>query len=134
MIDLDDLADPGAGKGTAELGFGGTISAAKARWLTCDGSISRIAMGLDGEPLDLGRDHRVVTPGLRRAVERRDKSCVFADCGAPTWWCDVHHPAIPRGPRRACESWGGGGGLTHHGASRVHGGTRSRRPMANVQA
>jgi hypothetical protein len=33
----------------------------------------------------------VVTPGLRKAVERRDKSCVFAGCGAPTWWCDVHH-------------------------------------------
>jgi len=48
-------------------------------------------MGPDGVPLDLGRDHRVVTPGLRRAVERRDHACVFAGCGAPTHWCDVHH-------------------------------------------
>ncbi|MGY1749552.1 HNH endonuclease signature motif containing protein [Modestobacter sp. SYSU DS0511] len=24
-------------------------------------------------------------------MERRDKGCVFAGCGAPTWWCDVHH-------------------------------------------
>ncbi|MCZ2804910.1 DUF222 domain-containing protein [Modestobacter sp. VKM Ac-2983] len=90
-VDLDDLVDPATGAGAGEMGFGATISAARARYLACDGSISRIVMGPDGVPLDLGRDHRVVTPGLRKAVERRDKSCVFAGCGAPSWWCDVHH-------------------------------------------
>ncbi|MGY1908737.1 DUF222 domain-containing protein, partial [Modestobacter sp. SYSU DS0902] len=90
-LDIEDLVDPATGARAAELGFGATISAARARYLACDGSISRIVMGPDGVPLDLGRDHRVVTPGLRKAVERRDKSCVFAGCGAPTWWCDVHH-------------------------------------------
>ncbi|MGY5882652.1 DUF222 domain-containing protein [Modestobacter lacusdianchii] len=90
-VDLDDLVDPATGAGAADLGFGATISSARARWVACDASISRIVMGPDGTPLDLGRDHRVVTPGLRKAVERRDKSCVFAGCGAPSWWCDVHH-------------------------------------------
>ncbi|MGY1748773.1 DUF222 domain-containing protein [Modestobacter sp. SYSU DS0511] len=90
-VDLDDLAAPATSAGAAQMGFGARISAARARYLACDGSISRIVMGPDGVPLDLGRDHRVVTPGLRRAVERRDKHCVFAGCGAPTWWCDVHH-------------------------------------------
>ncbi|MGY1751221.1 DUF222 domain-containing protein [Modestobacter sp. SYSU DS0511] len=91
QLDLDDAVDPATGPGAAQTGFGASISAARARWLACDGSISRIVMGSDGVPLDLGRDHRVVTPGLRRAVERRDKGCVFTGCGAPTWWCDVHH-------------------------------------------
>ncbi|WP_323368988.1 DUF222 domain-containing protein [Modestobacter roseus] len=131
-IDLEDLVDPATGASAAELGFGATISAARARYLACDGSISRIVMGPDGTPLDLGRDHRVVTPGLRRAVERRDKNCVFAGCGAPTWWCDVHHSAIPRGPRRACESWGGGGPLTHEGPPRLPGRATTRRPMAHL--
>ena len=90
-IDVEGLVDNGPGPGSASMGFGATISAARARHLACDGSISRIVMGPGGVPLDLGRDHRVVTPGLRRAVERRDRSCVFAGCGAPTWWCDVHH-------------------------------------------
>ncbi|MGY1842074.1 DUF222 domain-containing protein [Modestobacter sp. SYSU DS0875] len=90
-IDLDDLVEDATGPGATQTGFGATISAARARYLACDGSISRIVMGPDGTPLDLGRDHRVVTPGLRRAVERRDKGCVFTGCGAPTWWCDVHH-------------------------------------------
>ena len=90
-IDVEDLVDSGTVPGAGDTGFGATISAARARHLACDGSIARIVMGPDGQPLDLGHSHRVVTPGLRRAVERRDGNCVFAGCGAPTWWCDVHH-------------------------------------------
>jgi hypothetical protein len=33
----------------------------------------------------------VVTPHLRRAVEHRDRGCVFTGCEAPSHWCDVHH-------------------------------------------
>jgi hypothetical protein len=90
-IDLDDLADPAGGPGAGEMGFGATISAARARWLACDATVSRIVMTPDGTPLDLGRGHRVVPPHLRRAVEHRDRGCVFTGCGAPTFWCDVHH-------------------------------------------
>ncbi|CCH86756.1 HNH endonuclease [Modestobacter italicus] len=90
-LDMDDFVDPATGPGAARTGFGSQISAARARWLACDGSISRIVMTPDGELLDLGRDHRVVTPGLRKAVEQRDRHCVFAGCDAPTHWCDVHH-------------------------------------------
>ena len=90
-MDLDDLADPHTGPGAADLGFGATISAARARWVACDASITRIVLGPNGVPLDLGREHRVVTPHLRKAVEHRDRGCVFAGCGAPTHWCDVHH-------------------------------------------
>ena len=90
-LDIEAFVDPTPGPGAADMGFGARISAARARWLACDGSISRIVMGPDGVPLDLGRDHRVVTPGLRKAVVRRDQTCVFAGCEAPHWWCDVHH-------------------------------------------
>jgi hypothetical protein len=90
-IGIDDLADPAPGPGAAELGFGATISAARARWLACDGSITRIVLGPDGQPLDLGRTHRVIPPHLRRAVEARDRGCVFTGCDAPSHWCDVHH-------------------------------------------
>ena len=90
-IDLDDLAAPHAGPGAADLGFGATISAARARWVACDAGITRIVLGPDGVPLDLGREHRVVNAHLRKAVEHRDGGCVFTGCGAPTHWCDVHH-------------------------------------------
>ena len=86
-----DLADPATGRGAADLGFGGVISAAKARQVACDADLRRYLIDLDGELLDLGRTQRLVTPGLRKAVELRDETCVFAGCGAPAYWCEVHH-------------------------------------------
>src|SRR4051812_35456513 len=90
-VDGDDLADPDPHMGAAATGFGDLLSAAKARGLACDAQITRLVIDPDGLPLDVGRTQRVVPPHLRRAVEHRDKNCVFAGCGAPTYWCDVHH-------------------------------------------
>ncbi|SFN83073.1 protein of unknown function [Geodermatophilus obscurus] len=87
-IDIGDLA---TGEGTAQLGSGAVISAARARWLACDGGIARIVFGPDGVPLDVGREQRLVSGALRRAVELRDGGCVFTGCDAPNSWCDVHH-------------------------------------------
>ncbi len=91
VVDLDDLVDPAPGPGAATMGSGAVISAARARWLACDGAVSRVVFGLDGAPLDLGREQRLASRWIRRATELRDRGCVFAGCGAPTWWCDVHH-------------------------------------------
>src|SRR3954463_15293821 len=82
---------PATGPAAATTGFGGLISAATARVLACDGSITAVEIDGHGMPLNLGRSHRVVPPHLRRAVELRDRACVFAGCAAPTYWCDVHH-------------------------------------------
>jgi hypothetical protein len=90
-IGIDDLTDPHTGPGAATTGFDARISAARARWLACDGTITRIVIGPEGQPLDLGRSHRVVPPHLRRAVEARDRHCVFTGCDAPSYWSDVHH-------------------------------------------
>jgi hypothetical protein len=91
-IGVEDLVDTTTtGPGAAQTGFGAILSAAQARWLACDATISRMVMGPEGLPLDVGREKRVVPPHIRRAVERRDRHCVFAGCGAPTHWCDVHH-------------------------------------------
>ena len=88
---LDDLVDPPPARAPPRTGFGAQISAARARWLACDGNITRIVIGPDGQPLDLGRTKRFFPPHLRRALEVRDKGCVFAGCDAPTYWCDAHH-------------------------------------------
>jgi hypothetical protein len=91
MIDLDDLADPATGPDTAQMGFGATISAARARWPACDSDISRVIIGPDGRVLDYGRSRRTAPPSLRGAVEIEQRHCIFAACEAPTHWCDVHH-------------------------------------------
>ena len=90
-IDHEDLADPHTGHGAARTGFGALISAARARMLACDGGVTRIVFGPDGQPLDLGREKRLFPPHIRRALDVRDQGCVFAGCHAPTWWCDAHH-------------------------------------------
>ena len=92
-IPLEDLLDPSTGRGTATTGFGAVISAARARWVACDAGITRVVLDPDGVPLDHGRTKRLVPAGLRKAVELRDRHCVFAGCSAPTHWCDVHHVA-----------------------------------------
>jgi hypothetical protein len=90
-IGVEDLADASTGPGAASTGFGATLSAARARWLACDATVTRMVLDPDGQPLDVGRSKRVVPHHLRRAVEQRDRQCVFAGCGAPSHWCDVHH-------------------------------------------
>ncbi len=90
-IALEDLADPATGRGAGQMGFGARISAAQARWLACDGAVTRIVIGPDGVPLDHGRTLRLFPAHVRRAAEVRDGGCVFAGCAAPTHWCDVHH-------------------------------------------
>jgi hypothetical protein len=90
-LGLGDLTDPGTGPATARTGFGSPLSAAGARTVACDATVTRIVLDPDGQPLDVGRTHRVVPPHLRKAVEARDRHCVFTGCAAPSHWCDVHH-------------------------------------------
>jgi hypothetical protein len=131
-IDIEDMAGTSpTGPGAARTGFDVQISAARARWLARDATVSRMATSPDGLPLDVGREKRVVPPRIRRAVERRDGHCVFAGCSAPSHWCEVHHSAAPGGPRRTRESRGRGGPFTRHGPPRVPDRTRSARPMAH---
>ena len=67
-IDAEDLLGPGAD----EMGFGATISAARARWLACDGQVTRIVMGPGGVPLDYLRTVRLFPAHVRRGgVGRR---------------------------------------------------------------
>ncbi len=91
VLPLADLTDPATGKTAARTGYGATISAARARWLACDTTVARIVMGPNGEPLDRGRQMRIVPAALRQALDLRDGGCVFAGCDAPTWWCEAHH-------------------------------------------
>ena len=91
MIDEDSLVEPGNDPAAAVSGTGATLSAVQARRTACDSQVTRIVFGPDSQPTDLGRTRRVVSPGQRKALDARDRSCVFTGCTAPNWWCEAHH-------------------------------------------
>jgi hypothetical protein len=50
-----------------------------------------VALGTDGEVLDVGRASRLVTPALWRALVARDKHCTHPGCTRPPAMCHAHH-------------------------------------------
>ncbi|WP_344168862.1 HNH endonuclease signature motif containing protein [Kribbella lupini] len=85
-IALNDLT---AGTGTGTLASGTTLSTSTIRRLACDAGIIPMVLGSNSEPLDVGTEHRFVTPAIRQTLNTRDKGCVI--CQAPTAICDAHH-------------------------------------------
>ncbi|MGH8472526.1 MAG: DUF222 domain-containing protein, partial [Gammaproteobacteria bacterium] len=73
-IGLDELK---TGLGTACLVFVGSMTARDARLAACDCLMLPVVMSAAGEPLDVGRLRRFVTPGQRRALNIRDGGCAF---------------------------------------------------------
>ncbi|TYP90769.1 HNH endonuclease [Blastococcus xanthinilyticus] len=135
-IPAEGVLDPATGPAAATTAFDALLSAAKARQLACDGSVVPVLVDDRGLPLDVGRTRRVVPPHIRRAVELRDQACVFAGCGAPRHWCDVHHvihwlfggATSLENSALLCERH------SRVGAPRIPGGARSGRPMAHLPA
>jgi len=50
-----------------------------------------VVLGSCSEPLDIGRQSRVIPTGIRRAVNLRDKYCRFPGCDRSPSWCEGHH-------------------------------------------
>src|SRR6185369_14736074 len=74
------------------LAWVGEISTELAQRLSCDCETWRVVLDpASGLPLNLGRTHRVVPAGLRKAVLARDRTCRWPGCDAPAQWVDVHH-------------------------------------------
>jgi hypothetical protein len=59
--------------------------------LTCDCSFTRLLMGPNSEPLDVGRAQRTFTGPRRRALDARDKGCTYPGCTRTARWCSGHH-------------------------------------------
>jgi hypothetical protein len=85
------LADLKSGVGRATLGDLGTISAAEARIHACDCMLIPAILGGKSEPLDLGRQRRLISTPLRRALYLRDRGCAFPGCHRPPRHCQGHH-------------------------------------------
>jgi hypothetical protein len=72
-----------------------------ARMLACDGARVDVALGRDGELLDVGRRTRAIPPAIGRALWLRDGGCRVPGCGR-TRHMHAHHiqPWADGGPTR----------------------------------
>lgn len=58
--------------------------------LCCDGGMVAIVEDEQGEPLSIGRKSRVVPTAIKRALQARDRGCVFPGCQNRRF-VDAHH-------------------------------------------
>lgn len=82
--------------GTGLLGFGAgglaaPVPAQDALRLACDAKVVPVVLAGTGEPLAVGREHRLATRAQRRALAQRDGGCAFPGCESPPQWCVAHH-------------------------------------------
>ena len=83
-------AAPLAGAPPGQTGHGTMLTARQVLALCCGAQVSAIRWR-DGLPLDVGRTARTEPPGLRRALEARDRGCRWTECGALAAWATAHH-------------------------------------------
>lgn len=79
---------PGAPPG--QTGHGQALTARQVLAMCCAAQVSAIRWA-DGLPLDVGRSARTEPPGLRRALEARDRRCRWPGCDALAAWATGHH-------------------------------------------
>ncbi|MET8366410.1 MULTISPECIES: DUF222 domain-containing protein [unclassified Micromonospora] len=77
--------------GAGALDTGLQLTPEAVRRLACDAAILPAVLGGVGQPLDVGRQRRLITGPLRRALVLRDRGCAFPGCDRPPRWCDGHH-------------------------------------------
>ncbi|MGW5556706.1 DUF222 domain-containing protein [Micromonospora sp. NPDC003944] len=86
--DYDRLARQ-LGTGTLDIGL--RLTPNTVRRLACDAAILPAVLGGAGQVLDVGRQRRLVTGALHRALVLRDGGCAFPGCDRPPRWCAAHH-------------------------------------------
>jgi hypothetical protein len=66
--------------GRCELKDGHVLAIETARRLACDASLVGLVEDENGEPLNVGRKTRSISPALNRALRSRDGGCRFPGC------------------------------------------------------
>jgi hypothetical protein len=69
----------------------GQLSKPEITRLLCDANIARMILGPDGQPLDVGREHRTAPRWMRRAIAKRDGGCRYPGCDRRPNRCEAHH-------------------------------------------
>ena len=86
---LDTLAGT-KGAPAGELEGGGTVPTETVQRYACDSALVRMT-GRTELDHELNHASRTLPASTRRALESRDRRCVWPGCGRPLSWCDGHH-------------------------------------------
>ncbi|MEU7610916.1 DUF222 domain-containing protein [Micromonospora sp. NPDC049204] len=73
------------------LDVGPRLTPETVRRLACDAAVLPAVLGGAGQVLDVGRQRRLISGPLRRALVLRDGGCAFPGCDRPPRWCAAHH-------------------------------------------
>ncbi|MGO1256688.1 HNH endonuclease signature motif containing protein, partial [Microbacterium gubbeenense] len=57
----------------------------------CDTGTVPVTADAGGDPLNVGRERRLFTPGQRVALSVRDGGCRWQGCDRPASYCEAHH-------------------------------------------
>ncbi|MDG9672548.1 HNH endonuclease signature motif containing protein [Micromonospora sp. DH14] len=87
-VSLDELVN-GVRAGTLETGT--RLTPGAVRRLACDAGVLPAVLDGNSQVLDVGRQRRLFTGPLRRALVLGDGGCAFPGCDRPPRWCDGHH-------------------------------------------
>src|SRR4051794_5156221 len=90
-LDHQGLKDGLAAAGVASTADGTDLPPEVLRRLACDAEVIPAVLGSQGEVLDVGRLHRLVTPAIWTALIIRDRHCTFPGCPRPPLMCHAHH-------------------------------------------
>jgi hypothetical protein len=77
--------------GIGMLDTGVQLSPDTVRRLACDAVVLPAILGGASQVLDLGRQRRLFTGAVRRALNLRDGGCAFPGCDRPSAWAKKHH-------------------------------------------
>ena len=86
----DETLAQAPGAPPAQTGHGTLLTARQVLALCCGAQVGAIRWR-DGLPLGVGRTARTEPPGLRRALEARDRGCRWPFCDVLAAWATAHH-------------------------------------------
>ncbi|MEU1747557.1 HNH endonuclease signature motif containing protein [Micromonospora arida] len=87
-VSLEELVN-GVRAGTLETGT--RLTPGAVRRLACDAGVLPVVLDGNSQVLDVGRQRRLFTGPVRRALVLRNGGCAFPGCDRPPRWCDGHH-------------------------------------------
>ncbi|UNK69784.1 HNH endonuclease signature motif containing protein [Microbacterium sp. H1-D42] len=71
--------------------YGMPVPFASVQQRMCESGAARVTIDSSGNPLDVGREHRLFTPRQRIALAIRDGGCRWRGCDRPASYCEAHH-------------------------------------------